>query len=142
LSLVLVLAAGCGHRRNAFCGLASTVNGFDYVAAAGIGCGRALALVPAIERGDRGAWACSRSVGGAVELRCLEGGEQIELLEGSPVPARRNDGTVTLANRTFRLGIGALAGRGPWCVPDVPREVLVAFRLRPITPHGGCFTRR
>jgi len=118
------------------------VNGFDYVQATNLGCTRALALTPAIERGDRGAWDCSRSVGGQVELTCRDGRERIDLLERSPVPARRRGDTVTLANLTFRLGHGVLAGRGPWCVPDVPREVLTSLRLRPLTPDGGCFARR
>ena len=28
------------------------------------------------------------------------------------------------------------------CEPAVPREVLVTLRLRPVTPHGGCFVGR
>lgn len=136
---MLVLATGCGHGGTTFCGLARTVNGYDYVAAAGRACGDALLLVPWIERGERGPWDCSRSLGGPIELTCRDGGARVELLERSPVPATRRGAVVTLANLTFRLGRGPLAGPGPWCVPDVPREVLVAFRLRPLTPNGGCF---
>lgn len=141
LSLAAFLAAGCGHRGTPFCGLARTVNGYDYVAAAGVGCAPALKVVPRIERGERGEWGCSRSIGGSVELTCRAGAARIELLERSPVAAKRHGATVTLANVTFRLGRGPLAGVGPWCVPDVPREVLVAFRLRRVTPSGGCFGR-
>lgn len=139
---MLVLLSGCGHGARGFCGLAPTVNGYDYVAAAGLSCADALRTVPRIERGERGPWGCSRSVGGGVELSCRNGGARIELLERSPVEAVRRGDAVTLANLTFRLGRGPLSGNGPWCVPDVPREVLVAFRLRPTTPNGGCFGRR
>lgn len=134
--------AGCGGRATRFCGLVDTANGFDYVQATHVGCESAFGATRAVERGDHGAWECSRSVDGAVELTCRRGAARVDLLERSPVPPHRHGAEVTLANVTFRLGRGVLAGRGPWCVPDVPREVLVALRLRPLTEHGGCFTRR
>jgi hypothetical protein len=143
LSLLLLLGSGCGdHRSAGFCGLAHTVNGYDYVAASDLACAEALHLVPRFERGFRGAWACSRSVGGGVELVCISRKARIELLERSPVPARRKGPVVRLANVTFRLGRRPLAGHGPWCVPDVPREVLRAFGLRAVTPDGGCYAAR
>ena len=40
--------------------------------------------------------------------------------------------------RSFRKSVA----RAPFCVPDAPREVLVALGLRPLTPHGGCFAAR
>jgi hypothetical protein len=140
LAAAVAGAAGCSGHATRFCGLVDTANGFDYVQATGVGCGNAFAATRAVERGDHGEWECSRSVGGAVELTCRVGEARIDLLERSPVPARRHGPDVTLANLTFRLGRGVLSGRGPWCVPDVPREVLVALRLRPLTTHGGCFT--
>ena len=150
-----VLAA-CGARcaqRLSFCGLAHTVNGFDPVSASDVGCGRALRLVTAIERGDRGAWACSRAVNAGYELECRNGEAVIRVLERSPVRAVRRAGVVRLANWLFRLRGRRLEarrdrsdwitiGRAPFCVPDAPREVLVALRLRPLTPNGGCFTIR
>jgi hypothetical protein len=33
----------------------------------------------------------------------------------------------------------ARVASAPFCVPAAPREVLVALRLRTLTPHGGCF---
>lgn len=135
-----------------YCGLARTVNGFDYVRSTGIACPAALGSVVSFERGVRGDWVCARNVDTVVELTCSKGDEKIELLERSPVPARREGETVTLSNWRFRLRDGVLQGtgglrwvsfgRGPWCVPDVPREALVAFGLRPLTPSGGCFARR
>ncbi|MFL5928448.1 MAG: hypothetical protein ACJ77E_16070 [Gaiellaceae bacterium] len=139
-----------------FCGLARTVNGFDPVSAADLPCGDALPLVAAVERGDRGAWSCSRAVNAAYELECRDGEAILHVLERSPVPAvRRASGAVRLANWVFRLhGRTLLAredgqgrrwttiGRPPFCVPAAPREVLVALRLRPRTPNGGCFTIR
>jgi hypothetical protein len=134
-----------------FCGLARTVNGFDPVSAAEVGCGDALSIVTAIERGDRQAWACARAVNADYELECRDGEAVIHVLERSPVPAVRRSGGVRLANWLFRLrghrlearedGSGWLSiGHAPFCVPDAPREVLVALRLRPVTPNGGCFT--
>jgi len=143
LSLLLLFGSGCGgHRSAGFCGLARTVNGYDYVAASDLACADALRLVSRFERGLRGAWACSRSVGGGVELVCIRGEARIELLERSPVAVQREGDVVRLANVTFRLGRRPLAGRGPWCVPDVPREVLRALGLRPLTANGGCYAAR
>jgi hypothetical protein len=138
-----------------FCGLARTVNGFDAVQAEVVDCAAARATIAAIERGDRGDWVCSRSVGGTIELDCRSGEAGLQVLERSPVPAvRRASGVVRLANWLFRIrgrrldaredGTAAwvrLAGP-PWCVPSTPREALVALALRPLTPNGGCFTRR
>jgi hypothetical protein len=145
-AVVTACGAACAPR---FCGLARTVNGFDYVQATALGCPSALAATPRIERGIRPGWTCARRIGGDVELRCTAGDERIDLLERSPVAARRSGATVTLANWSFRLrgaeiearstGAWQALGGPPWCVPDAPREVLVAFRLRPITPNGGCF---
>jgi hypothetical protein len=138
----------------AFCGLARTVNGFDPVSAADVPCGEALPLVAAIERGDRGTWTCSRAVNAAYELECRSGEAALRVLERSPVPVvRRASGVVRMANWLFRLrrrtllaredgGSWRAIGRAPFCVPDAPREVLVALRLRPLTANGGCFTIR
>ncbi|HEY6962115.1 MAG TPA: hypothetical protein VI408_09535 [Gaiellaceae bacterium] len=136
-----------------FCGLARTRNGFDYVRATAFACAAARATVVAIERGGAGTWVCSRNVDAMVELTCVGGEAKIELLERSPVAAARDGDTVTLANWTFRLRGRTIEGRGdsgrwvtlgraPWCIPDLPREVLLAFRLKPLTPNGGCFTSR
>lgn len=138
-----------------WCGLARTVNGFDYVDATGIGCAAARVNTVAIERGNRGFWDCARNVDSTIELTCTNAkGQRIELLERSPVPVTRGrDGAVTLANWSFRLhgpvvearenALGWISlGRAPWCVPDVPREVLLALPLRSLTPDGGCFARR
>jgi hypothetical protein len=89
---------------------------------------------------------------GDVELACIDGARRLDLLERSPVAVHRSGDVVVLANWTFRLrgpllesreraGPWRSLGRAPWCIPGVPREVLVALRLQPITPHGGCFTR-
>jgi hypothetical protein len=138
----------------AFCGLARTVNGFDPVSAADVPCSSALPLVGAIERGDRGSWSCARAVNAEYELECRDGEAVLRVLERSPMAAlRRPSGVVRMANWLFRLrGRTLLAredgaawesiGRAPFCIPDAPREVLVALRLRPVTPHGGCFTTR
>jgi hypothetical protein len=146
--------APCAPPPPAFCGLARTVNGFDAVAASLVTCGSALATIVHIERGDHGAWDCSRAVGGTVELECRQGEEQLQVLERSPRAATRRNGIVTLVNWMFRLrgarlegrsGLGPwhlLAAKAPYCEPAVPREVLVALRLRPVTPHGGCFVVR
>lgn len=136
----------------AFCGLARTVNGFDPVSAAVIACGAALPTVAAVERGDRGDWACSRAVNATYELECRNGEAVIQVLERSPVRAvRRPSGVVRLANWLFLLRGRSLLAREdgttrwltidhtPFCVPDAPREVLVALRLKPLTRHGGCF---
>lgn len=152
---VLLLALpGCGGHRAAatatFCGLARTVNGFDPVAVRGVGCSDALAETVRIERDVRGQWSCSRSVGGTVELDCRDGIAELELLERTPVAATRTGGVVTLANWRFRLRGAHLEGRNagswrllaagpPYCEPTVPREVLLALRLRSLTPNGGCF---
>lgn len=150
--LVDACGSACAPPPPVFCGLARTVNGFDYVRSAGVACPSALGITVSIERNVRGPWLCSRSVGGDVELTCTLGTEKIELLERSPVPARAHDGIVTLANWSFRLRRRTLLGRNektwrsfgpaPWCVPDLPREVLVAVKLRPLTPDGGCFAAR
>ncbi len=152
---VLLLAlAGCAGRHSAagatFCGLARTVNGFDPVAARGVGCADALAETPRIERGVRGPWSCSRSVGGTVELACRAGAAELDVLERAPVAASRRGPVVTLANWRFRLAGVRVEGRSggrwlvlvaglPYCEPDVPRAALVALRLGPLTPNGGCF---
>lgn len=158
IAAVLALT-GCGspatHRGgSAFCGLALTANGFDPVAARGIGCGAALRATAAIEAGTRGDWECARAMHASYELQCRAGSAVVEVLERSPVAARaRADGDVSLAGWSFRLRGRALLGRpaggrwrevarAPWCVPAAPREVLVALRLRPLTPHGGCFGAR
>jgi hypothetical protein len=149
---VIADSAG-GMPQPRFCGLARTVNGFDYVRATSFACDAARATVVAIESGRAGTWVCSRNMGGDVELTCVGGAARIELLERSPAAAVRHGTTVTLANWTFRRERRTLQGRGdrnhwvwlgpaPWCVPDVPREVLVAFGLEPLTPNGGCFTLR
>lgn len=136
-----------------FCGLARTVNGFDPVRAGEIACGNALDIVTAVERGEHGDWMCSRAVNADYELDCRNGEDVIQVLERSPVPAIRLKGRVRMANWVFRLqgrtlqgredGSGwTTIGRSPFCIPDAPREVLVALRLRPLTPSAGCFTIR
>jgi hypothetical protein len=154
LALLAVVGA-IGAQPPPFCGLARTVNGFDAVRAEGLSCGAARHAIVAIEQGRRGDWGCSRSVGGAIELDCRDGLRRIEVLERSPVPAvRRRDGSVRLANWLFRVRARRLEAREdgsdrwlriagpPWCVPFAPREALVALRLRPLTPSGGCFAPR
>ena len=146
----MAVLAGCGGHRSSFCGLARTVNGFDPVAAVrGVSCADALAAIPAIERGVRGGWDCSRAMHARFELDCRRGGTELQVLERTPVHAVRRGGVVTLANWSFRLRGGRIEGRasGPWvdlggplfCEPAVPREALVALGLRPVTPSGGCF---
>ena len=150
------LVSACGSAcvpQPVFCGLARTANGFDYVQATSFACDAARATVVAIERGQAGTWVCSRNIQTVVELTCVGGESRIELLERSPVPAARAGNVVSLANWTFRLGGRSMQGRGdngrwvslgraPWCIPDVPREVLLAFKLKPLTQSGGCFTLR
>jgi hypothetical protein len=138
-----------------FCGLANTVNGFDPVRSVkGISCPRARVAIAQIEHGHAGPWACSRAVHADYELDCRTEAAEIQVLERSPVAARRHGGVVTLANWSFRLHGRALEGRfgshpwltliarPPYCQPDAPREVLIALRLRPVTPSGGCFVPR
>lgn len=145
-----VVTRACGDACAAFCGLLRTPNGFDPVSAYGVDCTEARAAVAGVERGAPGAWTCSRSTDGVVELDCVDGDAHARVLERAPVPVRRAGGVVVLANWSFRLHRGLLEarearrgwlplGRGPWCVPDVPREALVALRLRPTTRHAGCF---
>ena len=134
-----------------FCGLARTVNGFDLVDAAEIGCADARAAIVRIERGRRDAWQCSRGVNAVYELKCVNGAAVVRVLERSPVPVVRVGDGVRLVNWSFRVAgprlearegrLGWISlGRAPWCVPfDGPREVLVALRLRPVTFSGGCF---
>jgi hypothetical protein len=134
-----------------YCGLARTVNGFDYVQSTNLACPSARGATVSIERGVRGPWACSRLVDASVELSCTATSSRIDLLERSPVPAARHGAAVVLSNWTFRLRGRVVLGRPAqgsrwqtlarraWCVPEVPREVLTAFRLTPTTPHGGCF---
>jgi hypothetical protein len=138
-----------------FCGLAHTVNGFDPVRSVkGISCPRARAAISQIEHGRPGPWACSRAVHADYELDCRTTGAEIQVLERSPVAAVRHGTVVTLANWSFRLHGRALEGRfgrhpwltliarPPYCQPDAPRDVLVAFRLRPVSPSAGCFLPR
>ena len=137
-----------------FCGLARTVNGFDLVDARGIACAPARSVIGRVERGERGVWNCSRAMHAAFELRCQAGSREVRVLERSPIQPRRVGGVVRLRNWSFRLhGHSLLAredrlgwvslGPPPWCIPYAgPREVLVALRLRPVTPHGGCFRTR
>jgi hypothetical protein len=148
------LVSACGSACvPVYCGLARTANGFDYVQATSLACDAARATVVAIERGQPGTWTCSRNTDTAVELTCIGGDSRIELLERSPVAATRAGNVVSLANWTFRMRGRSMQGRGvsgrwltlgraPWCIPDVPREVLLAFRLKPLTRNGGCFTVR
>ncbi|HST18761.1 MAG TPA: hypothetical protein VLK36_13910, partial [Gaiellaceae bacterium] len=138
-----------------FCGLARTVNGFDPVRVVkGVSCPRARAAVVGIEHGRPSPWVCSRAVHADYELDCRTSAAELQVLERSPVAAVRHGGVVTLANWSFRLERAALQGRtaegrwqtliakAPYCVPAAPREALVALRLRPKTPNGGCFAPR
>jgi hypothetical protein len=135
-----------------FCGLARTVNGFDLVRASDLGCRAALVVIARVERDDAARWNCSRAVHAGFELRCRFGTAVVDVLERSPVRPRRLGAAVRLANWTFRVSGGLLEGRegrlgwtrvarAPFCVPAAPREVLLALRLRPVTPNGGCFVR-
>jgi hypothetical protein len=151
--LVWACGAACAPP-TAYCGLARTVNGFDYVQATGLGCAAARVITVAIERNDRGPWTCARNVDGVIELTCTHTAQKIELLERSPVPAKvEPGGVVTLSNWSFRLhgavlqgrqdALGWLSlGRAPWCIPDIPREALLALPLKSVTPDGGCFGPR
>lgn len=155
IAAVLALAGCASHAArtpgSAFCGLARTVNGFDLVRAADVGCTDALRAIAAVEAGTRGDWMCSRAMHAPYELQCRAGRSVLEVLERSPVPSvAHGNGVVTLANWRFRVrgrsllarpvgGGWRLVAHAPFCVPDAPREVLVALRLRPLTPHGGCF---
>jgi hypothetical protein len=134
-----------------FCGLARTANGFEPVRAGDVACGNALPVVTAVERGDHGDWTCARAVNADYELDCHNGEAVIQVLARSPLPAVRRSGGVRMANWLFRLRGSTLQGRqdgsrwttlgrAPFCVPVAPREVLVALRLSPVTPGGGCFT--
>ncbi len=138
-----------------FCGLARTVNGFDPVSAVkGISCPRARAAVRDVERGVNGPWVCSRAVHATFELDCRTSGAEVQVLEAAPVAPVRHGPIVTLANWSFRLHGRALEGltghgrwmtlvtRPPYCVPDVPRQVLAALPLRRTTPAGGCYAPR
>ena len=138
-----------------FCGLARTVNGFDPVRVVkGVACPRARSAVVGIEQGRPGPWSCSRAVHTDYELDCRTPAAELQVLERSPVAAVRHGGVVTLANWSFRLLGKQLQGRNergrwqmllehpPYCIPAAPREALVALRLRPTTPHGGCFAPR
>jgi hypothetical protein len=150
--LLEACGAACAPPPPTFCGLARTVNGFDPVSAVkGISCPRARAAVRDVERGVAGPWVCSRAVHAAFELDCRTSGAEVQVLEASPVAPVRHGATVTLANWSFRLHGRALEGltghghwltlvaRPPYCVPDVPREVLAVLPLRPTTSAGGCY---
>ena len=153
LAAVIALAgapAPASHVTARFCGLAHTFNGFDPVRASGIPCTSARATIVRIEHGDRGHWNCSRAMHTAYELDCRRGAADVQVLERSPVRAVRHGPVVTLANWSFLLRRRTLLAREdehawfrlarpPFCVPAVPREVLVALRLKPLTPDGGCF---
>lgn len=151
VAVLILTASGCGGRREGFCGLVLTVNGFDPVEAVhGIGCGTARTTVVAIERDDRGAWDCSRAMHAAYELDCRDGRQELQVLENVPATAHRKGSVVTLANWTFRIAGGRIEGRtgpGPWtvlarppiCVTDAPRAVLVALALPPLGRGGICF---
>jgi hypothetical protein len=153
-SALAAIAAGCGAHHTEFCGLARTVNGFDPVEAVrGVACAQALAAVAAVERGRRGDWNCSRAMHATFELDCRRAAAEMQVLERTPVPASLHDGVVSLANWSFRLRAGRMQGREPpgrwldlggppFCEPAVPREALLALRLQPLTPSGGCFSDR
>lgn len=112
---------------------------------------RGPADVAAIERGEPGDWVCSRAVNATYELECRNGEAVIRVLERSPVPAVRRRSGVRLANWLFLIHGRSLQApedgtarwltlaHPPYCVPAAPREVLLALRLTPLTPHGGCF---
>jgi hypothetical protein len=150
--LALSVLAGCGGgHRSSFCGLAYP--GFEPVAVVhGMSCRQALAAVGDIESDQGGGWTCSRAMHAAYELDCRSGPREVRILESVPVRAKRHGAIVTLANWSFRIAGGRLqarqshgwidAGGPPFCVTDAPRPVLIALRLRPETPHGGCFRRR
>jgi hypothetical protein len=138
-----------------FCGLAWTVNGFDPVSAvAEIGCPDALRAVVGIERKVHSDWTCTRTSQAGYKLDCTNRWQKLQVLERAPVPPVGAGDVVTLANWSFRVAGPRLLGRsgtGPWhtlarhlpfCVSQAPREVLVALRLRPVTPQNDCFTAR
>jgi hypothetical protein len=136
-----------------FCGLARTANGFDYVSAKGMACLPARRAIVAVERGAFGPWRCSRAMHAVYELECRDSVRVVRVLERAPGVPGNAAGTVVVGAWAFRVlrhrldarnGAGGWIdlGRAPWCAPyDAPREVLVALKLRPTTPDGGCFTR-
>ena len=83
-----------------YCGLARTVNGFDYVQSTNLACASARGATVSIERGVRGPWGCSRLVDALVELSCAAANRRIDLLERSPVPAATPT-TATTASQTM-----------------------------------------
>lgn len=138
-----------------YCGIARTVNGFDFVAARGIFCLAARAAVVRIERGARGSWLCSRAMHASYELECASGDRSVRVLERSPVGLNRAPGGVVSSyGWSWRVLHGRLQarqngggwidlGRPPWCIPfAAPREVLLGLHLRSTTADGGCFARR
>lgn len=142
-------AAACGGGHHAaFCGLVRA-QGFQPVEAVrGVSCANALAAVRAGARD----WTCSRAMHAAYELDCRDGARELQVLERTPLRAKVHGGVVTLANWSFRLVGRRLEARSagawvelpgpPFCIPDAPREALVALRLHALTAHGGCFTSR
>ena len=82
-----------------------------------------------------------------------DGASIVWLLAQLPPVVALGHGVMRIADWTFRLRDGAAEGsenggrwvvlaRAPLCVTDVPQEVLRAWRLRPLTPHGGCYALR
>lgn len=150
-SLAASALAGCGsHRAAGFCGLVHNAYGFDPVRVVhGMSCADGRQAVFDIERDQGGGWQCYRAMHAAFELDCRQGREEVQILEQAPTAPTRKGGVVTLADWSFRLSERILQARrdGPWidlsgppyCVTDAPRAVLLALRLRPETPHGGCF---
>jgi len=149
-SLAASSLAGCGAaHRSGFCGLATP--GFEPVAVVhGLSCAAGLHAVHEIEIDQGGGWTCSRAMHAAYELDCRAARQEVQILENPPA-AFRHGAFVTVANWSFRVAGGRLQasdggrwldlGGPPFCVTAAPRTALVALRLRPITPHGGCFTR-
>jgi hypothetical protein len=148
VAVVAAIASGCGQTSTAeraprFCGLVRTSSGFLPVSVrrGSVRCARA--------RLAYRTWTCSRAMHATYELACARGRELVWFLERSPVRARVGGGVVRLADWEFRRRGDVVEGRRrgrwialarpPYCVDAVPREVLVAWRLHALTPHGGCF---
>ena len=140
----------CGAACAFSCGLARTVKGFEPVQAAGIDCPEARRIVAAAERGAVRGWACTRRAGRGVDSDCVEGVAHARVLARPAEPAVRHRGFVSVAQWSFRVhsdrleardgahgGIGV--GRAPFCVPLVPREVLVALALHRVPRDTSCF---
>ena len=149
--LLSACGPSCGPPR--FCGLVRSAQVFVPVSATGeITCGEALGAGAAIRRGAVGEWECSPAAI-VSELDCWRGAATLHVHDRVPVAPVRRAGVVRLANWSFRVSRDLLQGRRdgrswivlghrPFCVPVVPRGVLVAMRLRQLRGNANCFVPR